>query len=120
MRPGDAVMIHTGRLPPIESDPQKFISFSPGLTVETGVWLAEQGVAIVCTDQGAADAVPFEHHVVVFPVHQIVPVDCGVHHVRTCVSRELVDDGVTEVSFTLGVTRRKGPTQMNVHPGGLR
>ncbi len=120
LRPGDAVMIHTGWLPLIESDPEKFISFSPGLTADAGTWLAEQGVAIVCTDQWATDAVPPEDPEVIFPVHQIFLVDYGVHHIQNCVSQELVDDGVTEFMFTLGVTRWKGLTQMNVHPIGIR
>ncbi|MEL6234980.1 MAG: cyclase family protein [Pseudomonadota bacterium] len=120
LRPGDAVMVHTGWLPLIESDPQKFISLSPGLTADAGSWLAQQGVAIVCTDQWATDAVPFEDPEVVFPVHQIFLVDYGVHHIQNCVSQELVDDGVTEFMFTLGVTRWKGLTQMNVHPIGIR
>lgn len=120
LRPGDAVMIHTGWLPLIESDPQKFITGSPGLTAAAGIWLAEQGVAIVCTDQWATDAVPGEDPNVAFPVHQIFLVDYGVHHIQNCVSQELVDDGVTEFMFTLGVTRWKGLTQMNVHPVGIR
>lgn len=120
LRPGDAVMIHTGWLSLIESDPQKFISGSPGLTAAAGTWLAEQGVAIVCTDQWATDAVPPEEADVLFPVHQIFLVDYGVHHIQNCVSQELVDDGVTEFMFTLGVTRYKGLTQMTVHPIGIR
>lgn len=120
LRPGDAVMIHTGWLPLIESDPQKFITGSPGLTADAGTWLAQQGVAIVCTDQWATDAVPPEDPTIVFPVHQIFLVDYGVHHIQNCVSQELVDDGVTEFMFTLGVTRWQGLTQMNVHPVGIK
>lgn len=120
LRPGDAVMIHTGWLPLIESDPEKFKSASPGLTAKAGTWLAEQGVAIVCTDQWATDALPPENPEVLYPVHQIFLVDYGVHHIQNCASQELVDDGVTEFMFTLGVTRWKGLTQMGVHPIGIR
>jgi len=119
LRPGDAVMVHTGWLSLIESDPEKFINFAPGLTVDAGVWLAEKGVAIVCTDHWATDAVPPEDPNTAFPVHQVFLVDYGVNHIQNCVSQELVDDGVTEFMFTLGITRYKGLTQMTVHPVGI-
>ncbi len=120
LRPGDAVMVHTGWLSLVETDPERFISLSPGLTADAGIWLAEQGVAVVCTDQWATDAVPFEDPEIVFPVHQIFLVDYGVHHIQNCYSQDLVDDGVTEFMFTVGVARWQGLTQMGVHPIGIR
>ena len=116
---GDVVLLHTGWLDIIGSDPERFAGGEPGIDAEGAAWLAEQGVVAVGADTWGLDAVPNPDGLV-FPAHQELLAKNGVYILENMATGQLVADGVTEFMFVLGQPRFEGAVQSMINPIAIR
>ena len=116
---GDVVLLHSGYLTAHENS-KEFVPTQPGLGVSGAHYLAQQGVAAVGADSWALEAIPHEDQTAAFPVHQILLAKYGVYILENMRTQALVDDGVSEFMFTLGVPKLKGAVQAIINPLAIR
>ena len=117
---GDVVLLHTGWLNVMDSDPVKFMSGQPGLGLEGARYLAGLGVVAVGADSWALDAIPAEDPNQAFPVHPELLAKNGVYILENMDTRELAADGVSEFLFVLGQPRFVGAVQAVINPVAIR
>lgn len=116
---GDVVLLHTGWLDLIESEPERFAGGEPGIDAAGAAWLAERGVVAVGADTWGLDAVPNPDGLV-FPAHQELLAKNGVYILENMATRQLVEDGVSEFMFVLGQPRFEGAVQSMINPIAIR
>lgn len=117
---GDVVLIQTGWLNIIESDPERFITVEPGLGLDGAKYLAEKEVLAVGVDNWAIEVMPFENSNDAFPVHQELLNYNGIYQFENMDTRELAKDKAYEFMFMLGVARITGAVQMIINPIAIR
>ncbi len=117
---GDVVLLHTGWLNVMDSDPAKFMSGQPGLGLEGARYLAGLGVVAVGADSWALEAIPAEDPNQAFPVHPELLAKNGVYILENMDTRELAADGVSEFLFVLGQPRFVGAVQAVINPVAIR
>jgi kynurenine formamidase len=113
-RPGDAVLFRTGW---VETRTKTNCDFSaePGIDLEAGQWLAQQGVALIGADNFAIEVLPFPNGAV-FPVHQSLIRDYGLYLLEGLVLAELAGLGATEFMFVAAPLRVVGGTASPLTP----
>jgi kynurenine formamidase len=113
-RAGDSILIRTGWL---ETRTKANCDFGvePGLNLEAGRWLAEQGVALIGADNFAIEVLPFPAGTV-FPVHQTLIRDYGVYLLEGLVLEELAELGCAEFMFIAAPLRVVGGTASPLTP----
>ena len=79
LEPGDIVVVRTGWIQTFleEHDREKYLSSEPGLGIPAALWLKEQDVAMVCSDNWAIEIVAHLYAEEVMPVHCLVIRDAG-------------------------------------------
>ncbi len=112
---GDVVLLHSGFLKAHEGKTQLPPGL-PGLGVSGAHYLAEQGVAAVGADTWALEVLPSENPKDAFPVHRVLLAKYGVYILENMTTHKLVDAGIDEFMFTLGVPRLKGAVQAIINP----
>lgn len=117
---GDVVLLHTGWLDVMDSDPQRFMAGQPGLGLEGARYLAERGVVAVGADNWALEVIPAEIEGQMFPVHPELLAKNGVYILENMDTRELARDGATEFLFVLGQPRFVGAVQAVINPVAIR
>ena len=113
---GDVVLLHTGWLDIMDTDPNRFMEGQPGLGLSGARYLAQLGVVAVGADNWALEVIPAEKEGEVFPVHPELLAKNGVYILENMDSRELARDGVTEFLFVLGQPRFEGAVQAVINP----
>lgn len=119
IRPGDAVLVHTGWAKYYMVDNEKYVRASPGLGVEAARWLSDQKVTAIGADNMGVEVMPMEDERTAFPVHQHLIVEKGVYIIENMKLDEPCADGVYEFPFILLPTKYKGATACPVRPIGL-
>ena len=112
---GDVVLLHSGFLKAHEGKPQLPPGL-PGLGVSGAHYLAELGVAAIGADTWGLEVLPSEDPTDAFPVHRILLAKYGVYILENMTTHKLVDAGIDEFMFTLGVPRLKGAVQAIINP----
>ena len=113
---GDVVLLHTGWLNVMDSDPARFMSGQPGLGVDGARYLAGLGVVAVGADSWALEVLPSEDPNQAFPVHPELLAKNGVYILENMDTRALAADGVSEFLFVLGQPRFVGAVQAVINP----
>ena len=116
---GDVVLFHSGYMTATK-DSKTLVPGEPGLGVSGAEYLAQLGVVAVGADSWALEVLPSEDPNLAFPVHQILLVKYGVYILENMVTQELVDDGVSEFMFVLGVPKLEGSVQAIINPLAIR
>jgi kynurenine formamidase len=111
---GDVALVRTGWIETMLADP-RYYDGEPGLDVEAGQWLAEQGVAAIGADNFAIEAIPFPAGQV-FPVHQCVLRGYGVALIEGMVLEPLARTGVHEFLFVAAPLPIVGATASPLMP----
>lgn len=119
LRSGDVVLLHTGWLSLIESEPKRFAAGEPGIDETAAKWLADQGAVAIGADTWGLDAVPSPDGRL-FTAHQELLARRGVYILENMDTGPLVADGVTEFLFVLGQPRFKGAVQAMINPVAIR
>lgn len=117
---GDVVLIHTGWMSIIETDPQRFITVEPGLGVDGAKYLAEKEVLAVGSDNFAIEVIPFEKPNIAFPVHQELLTYNGIYLLENLNTKPLAKDKAYTFMFVLGPARISGAVQMIINPIAIR
>jgi kynurenine formamidase len=113
---GDVVLLHTGWLDVMDSDPERFMAGQPGLGLDGAKYLAGLGVVAVGADNWALEALPAEDPNQAFPVHPELLAKNGVYILENMDTRALAADGVSEFLFVLGQPRFVGAVQAVINP----
>ncbi len=117
---GDVVLLHTGWLNHMDSDPEKFMAGQPGLGLDGAKYLASLGVVAVGADNWALEVIPAEDPEQAFPVHPELLAKNGVYILENMDTRALAADGVAEFLFVLGQPRFVGAVQAVINPVAIR
>ena len=119
IREGDVVLLHTGWLDIIETDPKRFASVEPGLGLGGADYLVSKNVVAIGADNWALEVLPAEEGAGVFEVHQVLLAKSGTYILENMNTRPLVEDGVSEFMFVLGTPRIEGTVQAMINPVAL-
>lgn len=110
VKPGDALLIHTGWMRWYKEDKKKFMSGEPGITVDVIEWANKKRVAMIGTDQWATEVVPMAEKGPLFPVHTTAA-KYGMYLVQNLFLDEVAKDKVYESMFVFTHPRIAGSTQ---------
>lgn len=120
VRSGDVVLIHTGWIALLETDPVRFGKAEPGIDNGAAEFLAGLGVVAVGADTWGVEAVPFQNPNRVWEGHQTLLAKHGVHILEVIDTRALARDRATEFLFVLGQPRLRGAVQAIINPIAIR
>lgn len=120
VRRGDVVLIHTGWVALLDSDPARFGKGEPGIDNGAAEFLAGLGVVAVGADTWGVEAVPFANPNRIWEGHQTLLAKNGVHILEVMDTRGLARDRVTEFLFVLGQPLLKGAVQAIINPLAIR
>lgn len=116
VRPGDAVLLHTGWADHWQADPELYESGEPGIGVEAAHWLVERRPSVVGADNWAFEVVPPVDPERPFVVHQHLIAEAGIYILENAITRELCDREVSEFLFLMGPIAVRGATGAMVRP----
>jgi kynurenine formamidase len=116
IREGDVVLLHTGWLDIIQSEPERFAKAEPGLSKSGAEYLVSKNVVAVGADNWAVEVLPGEEGTGTFEIHQILLPKNGTYLLENMNTRPLVEDGVSEFMFVLGAPRFAGSVQAVINP----
>ncbi len=95
IRPGDVVLVRTGKIREFHGDPAAFVRGQPGIGVAAAVWLYDRGMAVLGMDTppepAAGASAPLTHIALL--------VERGVHIIEDLYLEELSEHGITEALF---------------------
>jgi kynurenine formamidase len=120
IRRGDVILIHTGWVELLTSDPARFGKGEPGIDLSAAEFLAGLGVVAVGADTWGVEAVPFKNPNRVWEGHQALLAKNGVHILEVMDTRALARDRATEFLFVLGQPLIKGAVQAMINPIAIR
>jgi kynurenine formamidase len=118
LRPGDVVLIRTGWVGAMRSDPAGYCDHEPGIDTSAAEWLAAADVAAVGADNYAVEVQPAAEGQM-FPVHQLLLRDCGIPLIENMLLDELAAAGATEFCFVAAPLPLVGGTAGPVCPLAL-
>lgn len=126
VRPGDLVMVRTGRLARARRD--GWLDYaggdSPGLSFATADWLHDTQIAALATDTWGFEVRPNEFDVAFQPLHQVVIPHIGLFIGEMWdldeLARDCLDDGVHECWLTAAPLRVTGAVGAPVNPVAVK
>lgn len=95
LREGDIVVLHTGWVDLFEQFPAQnalYNSGEPGLGLDAAKWLISQKVVAVGADTWAVEVIPGEEPDVIFPVHQALITDNGIHIIENVKTDDIAQE----------------------------
>ncbi|MBK8538313.1 MAG: cyclase family protein [Candidatus Competibacteraceae bacterium] len=119
LRPGDAVLFHTGWGGLWGKDSAEFLSGEPGPGMETVNWLYQQRIALTGADTWSYGPVPGEDPERPFLVPQTMYVKMGLFGLENLATEELARRGVYEFLFTLTHAKTRGSTAAVIAPAAV-
>ncbi len=119
MKTGDGIFFHTGFGKLWAVDNEKYLGDSPGPGVEVAKWLGKSGASITGTDTSPFEVTNSSEMSTLFPCHQILIKESGMHLVENMRLQELASDGVTEFLFACAPLKLKGGAGSPVSPIGV-
>jgi kynurenine formamidase len=114
LRPGDAVLIRTGKIIQYATDVSAFQAGCPGLCGPAARWLAEQGMMLFGLDATSADPLPVPDQD--DTVHEELLIKRGIHIVENLYLEDLVRAGVRECLLICLPLKIEGATGSWVRP----
>jgi kynurenine formamidase len=120
LRPGDAVLIHTGWGALWNSDGPRYQAASPGLGTAAAEWIATQDPMLVGADNSAVEITPNPDRELAGPVHQILLVVNGIHLLENLRLDQLAARRVHEFALVVEPLKIQGGTGSTVAPIAIR
>ena len=117
---GDVVLLHTGWLKMLSTDPEAFAAAEPGLGLEGARYLASKKIIAVGADSWGVEVIPFENENDPFHAHVIMLAQNGIYFLENMNTAELAADEAYEFMFVLGPARMTGAVQMIINPIAIR
>ena len=112
VRPGDAVIVHTGWSALSAVDPAGYAAAEPGIGRSGADWLTERRVSLVGLDNWGCDVYPNPDPELFFPAHQQLLTQAGTYILENIKTAELVASGAVEFLFVLSPSKSAGATAM--------
>lgn len=112
---GDGLFFHTGFGKLWIKDNEKYMGDSPGPGEEVAKWMVKNRVSITGTDTSPYE-VTRSTDKLLFPCHQILIKDAGVHLVENMRLEELSSEGISEFLFICAPLKLKGGSGSPVSP----
>jgi kynurenine formamidase len=119
LRPGDAVLFHTGWGALYGKDNERFLAGEPGPGLEVARWLYDRRVAITGADTWSFGPVPGEDPERPFVVPQTMYVQWGLFALENLATEELARREVYEFLFTVTHHKTRGSTAAVVAPAAV-
>lgn len=119
LRPGDAVLFHTGWGGLWGKDNTEFLSGEPGPGLEVVNWLYTQRIALTGADTWSYGPVPGEDPERPFLVPQTLYVKMGLFGLENLATEELARRGVHEFLFTVTHAKTRGSTAAVIAPAAV-
>jgi len=120
IRPGDAVLIHTGYGTLWGKDNAKYNANTPGIGVAAAEWLAKQDVLLLGSDTYPVEVAPNPDKNLNLPVHQIALAVYGIFLLENLKLDELAAKKVYGFAFIVQPLKIKGGTGSTVAPVAVR
>lgn len=118
LRPGDVVLIRTGRMRLYEQG-EAFITDAPGLGMDAARFLVENGAMIVGADNLSFEAFPSEVAGNYVPVHTYLLAQHGVPIIELAFLEDLARDRVHEFALIGGSLKFRGASAAPIRPVAL-
>jgi kynurenine formamidase len=120
IRPGDAVILHTGWGSLWMKENARYVQSEPGLGLAAAQFLVDEEITLVSADTWGVDVVPYPDASLVFPVHQLLLPRNGIYILENVITEELARDNVYEFAFVFAPLRLKGATGSPGNPIAIR
>lgn len=120
IRPGDAVLIHSGFGRLWGVDNVKYNGSTPGIGAPAAEWLAKRNVMLFGADTFGVEVTPNPDKAISLPVHQIALVVNGIFLLENMKLDELAAKRVYEFAFAVQPLKIKGGTGSTVAPVAIR
>ena len=120
IKPGDAVLLHTGWGGLWNIDNDLYNSGEPGIGIPAASFLIRQKISLVGSDTWATEVVPGADPEIIFPVHQLLIPLNGTYNLENLDTSELARDQVYEFAFFFAPLRLKGFTGSPGNPVAIR
>jgi kynurenine formamidase len=120
LKPGDAVLVHTGWGTLWNVDNARYVKTCPGLGLAAAQWLASQDPLLVGSDNWSVEVGPNPDPDLSLPVHQFMLAISGIHLLENTKLEVLAARGVHEFTFVVQPLKIKGGTGSTVAPIAIR
>jgi kynurenine formamidase len=120
LKPGDAVIIHTGWGKLWNVDNARYVKTCPGIGLAAAEWLAKRDPLLVGADNWPVEVGPNPDPDLSLPVHQLMLVVHGIHLLENMKLDELAAARTYEFAFMLQPLKIKGGTGSTVAPIAIR
>ena len=120
LRPGDAVIIHTGWGKLWGKDNARYVRSCPGVGVAAAEWLAKQDPMLVGADNWPVEVAPNPDKEISLPGHKIFLVVNGIHLLENLKLDELAAKKVYEFAFVMQPLKVQGGSGSTVAPVAIR
>ncbi|MEO5820419.1 MAG: cyclase family protein [Vicinamibacteraceae bacterium] len=120
LKPGDAILIHTGWGGLWNVDNARYVKTCPGIGIAAAEWLAKQDPLLVGADNWPVEVGPNPDPDLSLPVHQVMLVINGIHILENLKLDVLAAERVHEFAFVVQPLKLKGGTGSTVAPIAIR
>ena len=120
LRPGDAVLIHTGWGKIYGKENGRYVKTCPGIGIAAAEWLAKQDPMLVGADNWPVEVAPNPDPKLSLPVHQVLLVVNGIHLLENMKLDELAAKRVSEFAFVMQPLKAAGFSGSTVAPVAIR
>jgi kynurenine formamidase len=120
LKPGDAILIHTGWGTLWNVDNARYVKTCPGIGVAAAEWLARQDPLLIGADNWPVEVGPNPDPDLSLPVHQVLLVVHGIHTLENMKLDVLAAERVHEFAFVVQPLKIKGGTGSTVAPIAIR
>lgn len=114
VRGGDIVLVRTGKIQEYQRGEETYYDRAPGVDVDAGIWLYEQGMAVLGTDTSGTEPTPFADPS--RTAHRALLVERGVYLLEILNLEELAAAEVYEFLFVCCPLKIVGATGSWVRP----
>jgi kynurenine formamidase len=106
LREGDMVFLHTGWCDIFEQYPKQntlYNSGEAGIGIDAAKWLSSQKVVALGADTWAVEVIPGEDPTILFPVHQHLITDSGIHIIENVKTDDIAEEAANTKRATFFV-----------------
>lgn len=114
VRPGDVVLVRTGKIQDYELGLESYYGEAPGVDVAAALWLYDKGMAVLGSDTSGTEPTPFSD--ASHTAHRALLVERGVHLLEILNLEELSAAKVYEFLFVCSPLKIVGATGSWVRP----
>ncbi|MGM4953997.1 cyclase family protein [Bradyrhizobium barranii] len=116
IKPGDAIMFHTGWGSLWMKNNDRFNSGEPGIGLDAAKWVVEKDLALTGADTWAVEVVPIPDKSLAFVVHAELQTKYGIHNHENLIFDDLIAEKKYQFVYSFTPAPIKGATGSNGCP----